>query len=179
MHGREETTLQRDVGAIQIPDGTPILLTEGSRVLITQQLGGSYTVMNEFGALYRIDEKNADALGKAAAAVPGGTASGSFEDHVWAQLRKCYDPEIPVNIVDLGLVYDCRFAEEVDGKRRVDIQMTLTAPGCGMGPVLAEDVRRRISEIEGAGDVQVDVVFDPPWSPNMMTEAAKLQLGFL
>jgi probable FeS assembly SUF system protein SufT len=179
MHGREEAVLERDVGAVQIPDGTPTLLTVGSRVLITQQLGGSYTVMNEFGALFRIDEKNVDALGKEVPAAPTSAAHASLEDHVWAQLRKCYDPEIPVNIVDLGLVYDCRFGEDADGKQRVDIQMTLTAPGCGMGPVLAEDVRRRIAEIEGVGEVNVDVVFDPPWGPNMMTEAAKLQLGFL
>jgi probable FeS assembly SUF system protein SufT len=179
MHGREEATLRRDVGAIQIPDGRPTLLPGGSRVLITQELGGTTTVMNEFGALFRIDERDVDALGREAPAADAGAASGSLEERVWAQMGKCYDPEIPVNIVDLGLVYDCRFSAGEDGRTDVAIQMTLTAPGCGMGPVLADDVRRRIGEVEGVGDVQVEVVFDPPWSPNMMTEAAKLQLGFL
>lgn len=178
MHTREETLLARDVAAIQIPDGTRTLLTAGMPVLITQQLGGSFTVMTDVGAMYRIDEEDADALGKEVTAAAGGADEGSLEDRVWAQMRKCYDPEIPVNIVDLGLVYDCRVEPLADG-HRVEIQMTLTAPGCGMGPVLADDVRRRVESLEGVAEVKVDVVFDPPWNQNMMTEAARLQLGFL
>ncbi len=183
MHTREEVTVKREVGAIQIPDGTPVVIPEGTRVLITQQLGGSYTVTTELGAMLRIDERNADALGKEVPQTqPEATPAGdeaSVEERVWDQMKKCYDPEIPVNVVDLGLVYDCRVTELPDGGHRVDVKMTLTAPGCGMGPVLAEDVRSRVEEIPGVEEAQVEVVFDPPWNPNMMTEAARLQLGFM
>ncbi|MEZ5333083.1 MAG: iron-sulfur cluster assembly protein [Thermoanaerobaculia bacterium] len=144
MHPREETLLTRDVAAIQIPDGTRTLLESGMPVLITQQLGGSFTVMTDVGAMYRIDEHDADALGKEPPEGADGADAGSLDDRVWGQLRKCYDPEIPVNIVDLGLVYDCRVETLETGGHRVEIQMTLTAPGCGMGPVLADDVRRRV-----------------------------------
>jgi probable FeS assembly SUF system protein SufT len=179
MHTREDTLLARDVAAVQIPDGTRTLLSAGMPVIITQQLGGSFTVMTDVGAMYRIDEEDADALGKQAPDRPAAGGEGSLEDRVWNQMRKCYDPEIPVNIVDLGLVYDCRLEPLEGGAHRVEIQMTLTAPGCGMGPVLADDVRRRVEDLDGVGEVKVDVVFDPPWNQNMMTEAAKLQLGFL
>lgn len=178
MYTREETTLQREVAGIQIPDGVSVMLPEGARVMITQELGGSYTVMTEGGAMFRIDERNADALGKEAVVDHETEEQGSLEDRIWAQLRKCFDPEIPVNIVDLGLIYDCTI-EEADAPRRVSIQMTLTAPGCGMGPVLADDVRRRIEDLSEVGEVAVEVVFDPPWNPSMMTEAARLQLGFM
>ena len=179
MHTREDTTIQRDVGAIQIPDGTTVTIPEGTRVMITQQLGGSFTVMTDRGAMFRIDERNADALGKEAPEAPAeGGAGGTLEDRVWAQLKKCYDPEIPVNVVDLGLVYDCRISELDDDRHKVDVQMTLTAPGCGMGPVLAEDVRRRLEELPEVDEAAVDVVFDPPWNQNMMSEAARLELGF-
>ncbi len=178
MNQREETILKRDVGAIQIPDGTNVMLPEGTPVLITQELGGSFTVMNDRGAMYRIDERNADALGKEVAVEAGSDAAGSLDDQVWAQLRKCYDPEIPVNIVDLGLVYDCRLTEG-ESDVEVDIKMTLTAPGCGMGPVLAEDVTRRVGDLAGVKEARVDLVFDPPWNQNMMSEAARLQLGFM
>ena len=179
MHQREETILKRDVGAIQIPDGTSIRLTEGTPVLITQQLGGSFTIMNDRGAMYRIDERNADALGKEVAADGAAAQAGSLEDRVWEQMKKCYDPEIPVNIVDLGLVYDCRVNEGETGESAVEIKMTLTAPGCGMGPVLAEDVKRRVEDLEGVSTAEVEVVFEPPWNQNMMSEAARLQLGFM
>ena len=184
MH--EEVTIQREVGAIQIPDGDRIALPEGMKVQITQRLGGSFTVMTDRGAMYRIDDRNADALGKE---VVVESVSSSEEDLpadapalekvVWEQMRKCFDPEIPVNIVDLGLVYDCRVEDLDEGDFKVDIKMTLTAPGCGMGPVLAEDVRSRIEDIPGVESTHVEVVFDPPWNPNMMTEAARLQLGFM
>jgi probable FeS assembly SUF system protein SufT len=182
MYSREEATLTREVEAIQIPDGTRVLVSEGTRVLITQQLGGSFTVMTDRGAMLRIDEKSADALGKEipSTAFEGTPAdSASIEDVVWAQLKKCYDPEIPVNIVDLGLVYDCQMNTLAGDGHRVEVKMTLTAPGCGMGPVLAEDVRNRLQEVAGVQEAHVEVVFDPPWNPNMMTEAARLQLGFM
>ncbi len=178
MYEREEVQLLRDVGAIQIPDGTAVMLTEGMPLLITQQLGGSFTVMNDRGAMYRIDDRNADALGKEVSD-DGSAAGGTLEDQVWAQMKKCYDPEIPVNIVDLGLVYSCEVTEADDGESDVDITMTLTAPGCGMGPVLAEDVKRRVEGLETVREARVAVVFDPPWNQNMMTEAARLQLGFI
>jgi len=170
--------LTREVGAIQIPDGTPIVLEEGMPVLITQQLGGSFTVMTDRGAMYRVDERNADALGKEASTEAAVEEKGTLEDRVWSQLKQCYDPEIPVNIVDLGLVYNCALG---DGPEDVvvDIKMTLTAPGCGMGPVLAEDVKRRVEGLDGVAEARVDVVFDPPWNQNMMSEAARLQLGFM
>ena len=182
----DEVVIQREVGAIQIPDGDRTTLAQGTKVLITQQLGGSFTVMTDRGAMYRIDQRNADALGKetvaaatdAEPAAPPQSAE-ALEEVVWEQMRKCFDPEIPVNIVDLGLVYDCRIEPGAKEGFGVDIKMTLTAPGCGMGPVLAEDVRSRIEEIPGVDSTNVEVVFDPPWNPNMMTEAARLQLGFM
>ena len=179
MHQREEVALSRDVGVIQIPDGTPIMLKEGTPLLITQQLGGSFTVMNDRGAMFRVDDRNADALGKEVAQDAATTGAGSLEDRIWSQMKKCFDPEIPVNIVDLGLVYDCRLDAGEGEDAIVDIKMTLTAPGCGMGPVLAEDVKRRIEDLPGVGEARVDMVFDPPWNQNMMSEAARLQLGFM
>lgn len=182
----EEVTIEREVGAIQIPDGQRTVIGKGTKVLITQQLGGSYTVMTDRGAMYRIDDRNADALGKEASQDAAAAdadeeipSAADLEQMVWSNLRKCYDPEIPVNIVDLGLVYDCRTEPLPEGAYRIEIKMTLTAPGCGMGPVLAEDVRGRIDALPGVRETQVEVVFDPPWNPNMMTEAARLQLGFM
>ena len=181
----DEVVLQREVGAIQIPDGDSIALSEGTKVLITQRLGGSFTVMTDRGAMYRIDERNADALGKEIEASGSNSEeteapqdADALEQIVWDRMKKCFDPEIPVNIVDLGLIYDCRI-EKLDDGFGVDIKMTLTAPGCGMGPVLAEDVRSKIGDIPGVDTTNVEVVFDPPWNPNMMTEAARLQLGFM
>lgn len=181
MYTREDTTLQRDVEVIQIPDGTPAVLSKDSRVLITQQLGGTYTVMTEYGAMYRVDEKDADALGKdeaTAATVDEPGEDAPLEERVWDQLRRCYDPEIPVNIVDLGLIYDCTVSEGDDGAT-VSVKMTLTAPGCGMGPVLADDVKRRVESLPDVASSEVEVVLDPPWNPNMMTEAARLELGLV
>ena len=151
---REDVTLAREVTAIQIPDGTQAVLAEGTRAVITQELGASFTVMTEYGAMYRIDHSDADALGKEVQAsdLPDEAPSdpGELEKLIWDQMRKCYDPEIPVNIVDLGLVYGCEVTPAENGEgQRVDIKMTLTAPGCGMGPVLAEDVRVRVDEIPG------------------------------
>jgi probable FeS assembly SUF system protein SufT len=180
MVPHEHATLSRDAKAIQIPDGTPMTLAAGTPVVITQALGGTYTVMTPYGQMVRIDERDADALGREApAAAEASAEGGSLEDRVWAQLRKCYDPEIPVNIVDLGLVYDCLIQPEPDGRSRVAVKMTLTAPGCGMGDVLAQDVRRRLMELPGVAEADVEVVFDPQWSMDMMSEAARLQLGLL
>jgi probable FeS assembly SUF system protein SufT len=185
MSVREEVITTREVGGIQIPDGTPGVIPAGSRVLITQQLGNSFTVVAPHGAMYRIDERNADALGKE---VPSATAPPatnavedlSLEERIWSQLKECYDPEIPVNIVELGLVYDVDIDEtQGAGGSIINVKMTLTAPGCGMGPVLAEDVKSRLNQLAGVVDADVELVFDPPWNPSMMTEAARLQLGFM
>ena len=179
----EEVNTKREVGAIQIPDGSPVVIPEGTKVLITQSLGGSFTVMTDRGAMFRIDERNADALGKDALNHPTPSAAPadaeSLEQFIWSEMKKCFDPEIPVNVVDLGLIYDCQIHDRPDGGFRVEIKMTLTAPGCGMGPVLAEDVRARLEAISGVEETEVEIVFDPPWSPNMMTDAARLQLGFM
>lgn len=182
----EEVTITREVGAIQIPDGTRTAIGAGTKVLITQQLGGSFTIMTDRGAMYRIDERNADALGKevqvhaqAPLAEEAPPDAETLEQVIWTKMRQCFDPEIPVNVVDLGLIYDCQIVKQPEGDYRIEIKMTLTAPGCGMGPVLAEDVRSHIDEIPGVRETAVEVVFDPPWNPNMMTEAARLQLGFM
>jgi probable FeS assembly SUF system protein SufT len=183
MHRHVVTT--RDIDTLQIPDGTRVLLNEGTPVRITQALGGSITVMTDFGQMLRVDAANADALGLdreevAAIAKSGEPTEGPLEDRVWSVLRTIFDPEIPVNIVELGLVYDCAVgADEEDGKRDVNIKMTLTAPACGMGPVLVEDVRRKLEGMPDVRQADIELVFDPPWNPDMMSEAARLQLGFL
>jgi probable FeS assembly SUF system protein SufT len=180
MHQRERTRIRREVPAIQIPDGVGVVIPQDTEVFITQQLGGSFTVMTERGAMFRIDEKNSDALGlEVSVPEPAGEESGPLEERIWDQMKKCYDPEIPVNIVDLGLVYDCRVVDLESGSHRIEIKMTLTAPGCGMGPVLAEDVRTKVEDLPDVESAEVEIVFDPPWTMSMMTEAAKLQLGFM
>ncbi len=180
MYSHERTRTHREVDAVQIPDGIDIVIPEGEEVWITQQLGGSYTVMTDRGAMFRIDQKNADALGKEPPPdLTEELSEGPLEDRVWAQMKRCYDPEIPVNIVDLGLVYDCAIDESAAQAAKVAVKMTLTAPGCGMGPVLAHDVVTRIEELPDVERANVEIVLDPPWNQNMMTEAAKLQLGFL
>ena len=176
----ERTRISREVPAIQIPDGIDIVIPEGDEVWITQELGGSFTVMTDRGAMFRIDQRHADALGKEPPEDHSSELTeGLLEDRVWAQMKKCYDPEIPVNIVDLGLVYDCQIHDKGEGTSDVTIKMTLTAPGCGMGPVIAADVKNRIEDLPEVATAEVEVVLDPPWNQNMMTEAAKLQLGFM
>ncbi len=169
--------LLRDVDAWLIPSGARIYLQKDTEVVITQELGDTYTV-NIYGNLARIDGKDADALGKEVKSVMTELGEDThIEDLIWAQLKTCYDPEIPVNIVDLGLIYSCNVTTLADEKYQVEIKMTLTAPGCGMGPVLAGDVKQKILSLPNVGEVNVEIVFDPPWDRSMMSDAAKLELG--
>ena len=174
--------MARDVEAAMIPVGTKVTLQQGEQAHITQSLGGSYTVVVN-GNMFRVEGKDADALGREPVAKPASTGAPipqeQLEKEIWNQLRSCYDPEIPVNVVDLGLIYDCHITPISAGSNRVDIKMTLTAPGCGMGPVLAQDVQSKLLGLEAVDDVAVELVWDPPWNQGMMTEAAKLQLGLL
>jgi probable FeS assembly SUF system protein SufT len=174
----ETRTLLRDCEALLVPVGNCVGLHKGTEVVIVQALGGTYTV-NVNGNLVRIENKDADALGLEAERIDETpkTADGPVdEEQVWEALRQCYDPEIPVNIADLGLVYKCNIVP-LEGGNRVEVEMTLTAPGCGMGPILVEDVRARLLAVKNVTEVQVELVFDPPWDRSMMSEAAKLQLG--
>jgi len=181
MHENTEFSLSRDVDAIEIPSGRKFTLEKGTQGVITQTLGGSYTVATPSG-LSRIAEKDLDALGLEkpegqSKEKSAGTNGEVSEEDVWNQLRQCYDPEIPVNIVDLGLVYECTVKAGANGKRDIDVAMTLTAPGCGMGDVLVQDVREKLAAIPTVGHVEVNLTFDPPWSQSMMSEAARLQTG--
>jgi probable FeS assembly SUF system protein SufT len=170
--------LKRNVEATQIPSGQLVHLPEGTPVSITQALGGSFTVHASPGGLYRIVAADADALGKETAEEVQEAAGPFSEDLVWGALREVYDPEIPVNIVDLGLIYNL-LAEPVDGGdlRKVTVQMTLTAPGCGMGPSLAADARQRLSVLPGVVEADVQLVWDPPWGPERISPAGRSKLG--
>ena len=182
MSSDEPVILTRNVEAAIIPVGTRVTLQKGEQAQITQTLGGSYTVIVN-GNMFRIEGKDADSLGLEVVANPASTGAPVtqelLEKEIWNQLRSCYDPEIPVNVVDLGLIYDCHLTPISAGSHRVDVKMTLTAPGCGMGPTLAQDVQNRLLSLEGVDDVAVELVWDPPWNQGMMTEQAKLQLGLL
>jgi probable FeS assembly SUF system protein SufT len=182
MNSSEPITLARDVEAAIIPVGEKVTLQKGQQAHLTQSLGGSYTVIVN-GNMFRIEGKDADALGLQATVKPASTGAPvsqeGLEKEIWNQLRSCYDPEIPVNIVDLGLIYDCHLTSLTPSSYKVDVKMTLTAPGCGMGPMLAQDVQNKVLGLEGVDDVAVELVWDPPWNQAMMTEAAKLQLGLL
>jgi probable FeS assembly SUF system protein SufT len=181
-------SLTRDVEAIQIPSGLTKKLTQGTPVIITQSLGGTYTVVVEHSmGLFRVLAEDADALGKAPAAstpvgngaVPTPAGGPVQEDDIWAQLKTCYDPEIPVNIVDLGLIYSLEIKPQSDGGNLVEVKMTLTAPGCGMGPSIASDAQRKILNVSGVTDAQVDVVWDPPWSAERISPEGKAKLGMI
>ncbi len=175
----EPVVIMRDVEAVMVPSGQSITLKIGLAGYITQALGGSFTIYVE-GNLYRLSGEQADAIGKEVVRAPELPPDATEEDVrelAWQQMRSCYDPEIPINIVDLGLVYDCRVQAAEDQKRRIDVVMTLTAPGCGMGDVLVQDVREKLAAIPTVGDVQVTLTFEPPWSQSMMSEAARLQTG--
>lgn len=182
MNSSDPVILTRDVEAAIVPVGSRVTLKKGEQAQITQSLGGSYTVIVN-GNIFRIEGQDADALGLAPTAKPVSTGNPVSQEHlekeIWNQLRSCYDPEIPVNIVDLGLIYDCHITPLASGSHKVEVKMTLTAPGCGMGPVLAQDVQNRVISLEGVDDVAVELVWDPPWNQGMMTEAAKLQLGLM
>lgn len=182
MRYSEPVELNRDTPAILIPAGTPTILPKGTEVTITQSLGGTYTVIGQ-GVMARIAGKDADALGidtsgdQKQEEYKGGPID---EQQVWEQMKNCYDPEIPVNIVDLGLIYDCKVTPLESGTgNKVDIKMTLTAPGCGMGPAIASDVEQRVRSVPGVSDVNVEVVWDPIWNQSMMSDAARLQLGLM
>jgi probable FeS assembly SUF system protein SufT len=175
----EIITLSRDCPVIEIPSGVNQTLPSGTGVRIMQTLGTSYTVTSAHG-MHRIDAKDADALGLTPIAAPETpTEQVAFSDKlIWDQLKTVFDPEIPVNIADLGLVYSCVTAPLDQGGHRVDIKMSMTAPGCGMGGVLKNDVETKLARLPDVKEVNVEIVFDPPWSPARMSEAAKLQLGF-
>jgi len=181
----EPKILTRDVEAAVVPIGTKVTLQKGESAYITQSLGGSYTVVVN-GNMFRLAEKDADALGLEPAVAPvfvpnpaAPLTREELEKKVWEALKTCYDPEIPVNIVDLGLIYDCHLTSIGENNYKADVKMTLTAPGCGMGPVLAQDVQNKLISLEPIDEANVELVWDPPWNQSMMTEAAKLQLGLL
>ncbi len=175
----ERVELTRECEAVQVPLGSPITLEKGLEVFITQSLGGSFTVqVPAYGGLYRITGKDADALGKSAEdAAAAATASGDLEAMVWEQLKTCYDPEIPVNIVDLGLVYAMEVTPMDGGAKRIDVKMTLTAQGCGMGASIAVDARGKLLSLPGVAEANVDLVWDPPWNPQMISPEGRERLG--
>ena len=181
MPASEPITLSRACEVIEIPSGIRDTLPAGTVVRIMQSLGSGYTVATDRGYMYRIDAKDTDALGlsNAATAQAPAVQEGTFSDQmVWDQLKTVYDPEIPVNIVDLGLVYSCVIVPMEQGGKSVHIKMSMTAPGCGMGNVLKGDVQTKLARLPSVKEVHVEVVFDPPWHPGLMSDAAKLQLGF-
>ncbi|WAC61599.1 putative Fe-S cluster assembly protein SufT [Pseudoxanthomonas sp. SL93] len=177
----EPVQFERDCAAVLVPQGELVTLPAGSYGYITQALGGSYTVFVE-GNLFRIAGKDGDAIGKEpteSLTLPDNASDEEVEALVWNQLRTCFDPEIPFNIVDLGLVYEANLSKRDDGQRDVEVKMTLTAPGCGMGEILVDDVRSKLEMIPTIADADVELVFDPPWGRHMMSEAAKLETGML
>jgi len=180
--GHETLRLLRDCEATAVPEGRKVLIPEGAEVTLTQTLGGSFSVITDRGFMARIENGDADALGKepleSAVAVSGPpTDRAGVEAAVWEVLRTVYDPEIPVNVVDLGLVYVCRVTGEDPGPYRVEIEMTMTAPGCGMGEVIREDAFSKVHSLPGVGEAEIEFVWEPLWNQSMMSEAARLQLG--
>lgn len=181
----DSRVLSRDCAAVSVPWGKPETLPEGSYALVTQRLGGSITVMCG-GNLYRIDERNADALGLEPQIAPpppppndGEQTAETIEQSAWSVLASCYDPEIPIDIVNLGLVYACTAEALPDGQFRLAVAMTLTAPGCGMGTLIADEAREKLLGIPGVAEAEVKLVWDPPWSRELMSEAARLEMGML
>jgi len=180
-HSNEPFSLERDVTAVIIPAGEELTLRAGTSGFITQSLGGSFTIYVE-GNLFRVSGKDADALGKEPVpppAIPDNATDAEIETVIWDQLKTCFDPEIPVDIVNLGLVYRCEVTPLGNGERRVSMDMTLTAPGCGMGEILVADAREKIAIIPTISDVTVELVFDPPWNVAMMSDEARLQTGLM
>jgi probable FeS assembly SUF system protein SufT len=180
MTASQTVVLSRDCPATTVPYGESVMLDAGGEVQIVQQLGGSITVRTEFGLLLRIDGAHADALGLEPPSTPDTLSDGEFDmAQVRAVLDTIYDPEIPISIIELGLVYRCEAIDQPDGTRRIEIDMTMTAPGCGMGDVLSVDATRAVAALPGVDDVEVTLVWDPPWGMHRMSEAARLQLGLL
>jgi probable FeS assembly SUF system protein SufT len=177
---REARTVARELTATAIPYGEKVPIPAGTTVYLSQSLGGSYTVVTDMGYMVRIDGKDADAIGEEVQAGPSPEeqAGKSLEDMVWDQLKTCYDPEIPVNIVDLGLVFSVDLTE-VEGGQQVGVRFTLTAPGCGMGDVLKSDIEQKVSGLPGVAETDVQIAFEPVWNQSMMSEAARLQLGLM
>jgi probable FeS assembly SUF system protein SufT len=177
----EPIKFERDCDVVLIPQGDKLSLPAGTVGYITQALGGSFTVFVE-GNLFRVAGENADAIGKTA---PKQLELDDLDDDdaveklVWSQLRTCFDPEIPINVVELGLIYDCQIERLADGQRKVNIQMTLTAPACGMGDILVDDVRTKVERVPTVQEADVDLVFEPPWSRHMMSEIAQLETGMM
>jgi probable FeS assembly SUF system protein SufT len=180
-HSHEPFVIQREVDAVMVPSGHAIKLQPGLAGFISQALGGSFTLYIE-GNLYRLAGADGDAIGKEPVIAPQLPPNATEEDVkqlAWKQMTTCYDPEIPINIVDLGLIYECTVTPREDGSRGVDVKMTLTAPGCGMGDVLVSDVKDKLEQIPTVRDARVELVFDPPWSREMMSPAAQLQTGMM
>lgn len=180
----QSVELRRDVEAVQIPSGSLVMLTKGQKVVITQSLGGTYTVHAASpGGLYRIANKDADALGLESSESPQieqkklSEKKEINEELIWEILKTCYDPEIPVNIVDLGLIYSMQLEKLPSGNHRVLVKMTLTAPGCGMGPSIAADAKRKLLFLNGIEDATVELVWEPPWNPSMISPEGKMRLG--
>ncbi len=187
MTENKKVVILRDVDATMVPSGQRVVLAKDEEANIVQKLGNNYTVIVQ-GNMFMIEGKNADAIGEQVQEKSQSQDTGNhnkeltqeeIEKKVWEALKNCYDPEIPVNIVELGLVYDCKVEPLKDGGFKVDVKMTLTAPGCGMGPMIAQDVQNKIISIDGVNEANVELVWEPPWSQEMMSESAKLQLGFL
>ncbi len=177
MEHKEPIRLLRDVDAYVIPSGDEVKLLAGNLIRVTQSLGGNYTVIIN-GNMVQIRSENADALGFEITENNPQPSNGNLEQQIWDQLKTCYDPEIPVDIVELGLIYDLIINDSDEGKE-IHIKMTLTAPGCGMGPVIADEVNRKINAIEGVSNVSVELVWEPMWNRDMMSEEAQLELGML
>jgi probable FeS assembly SUF system protein SufT len=181
---QESIKLVRDIEVVQIPEGFRVRLARGTSVRLMQALGDTFTVMTEYHTMVRVDGKDADAIGQTVSATAPAAkdektlTADELKERVWEALRGVYDPEIPVNVVELGLVYKSEVTPSSEGRYRVDIEMTLTAPGCGMGGVLKEDAERRIRQLPQVQDAAVNIVVDPPWNPSMMSESARLELGF-
>ncbi len=177
--------LRRDCHAVMIPSGEAVLLPAGSTVWLTQALGSAFTVMTDHGYSVRVDGQDSDALGIEgdeifrAVMKTGGEANSSVQDHVWQQLRSCFDPEIPVNIVDLGLIYNCQVDALGNDRYRAVVRFTLTSPGCGMGQFLKEDIRKKLLSIPGVIEAEVDLVWEPAWNQSMISPSAKQQLGIV
>ena len=179
MRETDSIQLSHDCQVIQIPNGLPSHLAKGTPVWIMQSLGTSYTISTDRGQMFRLDARDADALGLTTVALEDTPRAKIFsEEMIWEQLKTVFDPEIPVNISDLGLIYSATVVALESGGKRVEIQMSMTAPGCGMGNVLQADIESKLSRLPEVREVHVEVVFDPPWHPGMMSDAAKLQLGF-